>query len=707
MADAWYPERAVMRRRSAGWIAVLAMVAGHPVRAVALAEDGLDVASPGAQAPAGNAAPLLHLPPRLAAAGRQPDLPDLTLYLELRAATAASDADRATALARRLLEQHPDSIWTGRARLDVGRVRRRTGDLTGALDWFNAAADALPEGDRAAMVVALQRAEVAHEMGDDERALERAAALRDGRPGGLIVRRTRRLMERIRRRPDREPTAAERVAEADLRLAEGDARGAQSAALPVLAASPSRELRDHALWVQARAAWALGMREAAEALCLALATGEPGAYNARALAQAARWRWNADDDAAALRLFGELAHRFPGSREAPEALYAIARIHQEAGAYDEALRAYDALAAGHSASRMAAEARWRAGWVCYLAGDYTGAADRFARLAPASERDARVAAEYWEARALENAGDAGARTKLAHVAEQHSTSFYGMLAGTRLGTVVRRGGATLDVERPAFPESLAGLHAIRARRYAEMGLPRLARQELEALAPSAPTEALLQAYAAVEAPGPAIRLARASLGRMQRRYLYPLGYWEVVRSYAQARGLDPLLVAALIRQESLFFPDAVSPADAHGLMQLLPTTARDVAAAAGRPPPDRAALHRVTTNVDLGTSLLRQLLDRYGGSQVKALAAYNAGEDAVTKWERRYAGRPEDEFVELISYRETRDYVKAVLTHYEVYRQLYALAPPPTASATSLGSPPNDPFDMITMTSPGRAESIR
>jgi soluble lytic murein transglycosylase len=142
-------------------------------------------------------------------------------------------------------------------------------------------------------------------------------------------------------------------------------------------------------------------------------------------------------------------------------------------------------------------------------------------------------------------------------------------------------------------------------------------------------------------------------------------------------------------------------------MQLLPRTARDVAEAAGRPAPDRTALHRVATNVDLGTSLLRRLLDRYGGSRVKALAAYNAGEDAVAKWERRYGTRPEDEFVELISYRETRDYVKAVLTHYEVYRQLYASDLAPSPSATSLGKPPKDPLDMITMTSPERADSSR
>ena len=100
---------------------------------------------------------------------------------------------------------------------------------------------------------------------------------------------------------------------------------------------------------------------------------------------------------------------------------------------------------------------------------------------------------------------------------------------------------------------------------------------------------------------------------------------------------------------------------------------------------------------------LRQLLDRYNGSRVKALAAYNAGPDAVAKWERRYGGRDADEFVELITYRETRDYVKAVLRNYRIYRLLYVESP----STTSDGRPPNAPFDMIAMTSPGRADATR
>jgi peptidoglycan lytic transglycosylase len=694
-----------MRHRSACWAVVL-VVAGDRAMAQAPAATSIETRP---EQSGSTPAPGRHitLPAHLATAAGHPDLPDLTLHLEVRDAAAAGDVVRATARAQTLLERYPDSIWAGRTWLDVGRVRHRTRDLAGAQEWFEAAADAIPDSDGAAPIVTLQRAELAHELGNDEDALELAAELRDARPGGLVVRRARRLVDRIRQRPDREPTPTERLAEADLRLAEGDARGAQAETLVVLSADPTREARDHALWVQARAAFALGMPVAAEALCLALATGDPGPYSARALGQAARWRWNADDDPGALRLFREVARRFPGSREGPDALYAIARIEQEAGDYDDALRAYDALAQGSPASRSAADARWRAAWVRYLAGDPVGAAERFARIAAASEREMRVAAEYWEARALQNAGAPEATAKLVHVAEQHPASFYGVLAAARLGLASRPVPATLDAERPAFPDALTGPHALRARRYGELGLHRLARRELDTLAPWAPTEALLQAYAAVEAPGPAIRLARASLGSARRRYLYPLGYWEVVRPLAQARGLDPLLVTALIWQESLFFPDAVSPADAHGLMQLLLSTARDVAQASGRPAPERADLHRVTTNVDLGTSLLRRLLDRYGGSRVKALAAYNAGEDAVAKWERRYGGRPEDEFVELISYRETRDYVKAVLTHYEVYRQLYASDLAPSPSATSLGSPPKDPLDMITMTSPGRADSSK
>src|SRR5262249_58602745 len=133
----------------------------------------------------------------------------------------------------------------------------------------------------------------------------------DSEPRGLAVRRLRRLRERIVRSTGEQPDPEARLDEADLRLGEGDARGAQRDALSVLDSEPSRETRDRAIWIQARAERALGHPEAAEALCLTLATSDVGAYSARALGQAAHWRWNADDDAPAPKPFRAPAPPLP------------------------------------------------------------------------------------------------------------------------------------------------------------------------------------------------------------------------------------------------------------------------------------------------------------------------------------------------------------------------------------------------------------
>src|SRR5262249_36917602 len=154
----------------------------------------------------------------LVEAASHPELADLALYLQLRVAAAANDAEAAGAAARSLAERHPESIWIGRARLDVARVWRRLGNRERALEWLALETEASPGSDRVADVTALQRAELEHDAGRDDTALALAAALRDGKPRGLIAPRARRLVERIRERPGREPSPTERLAEADLRL---------------------------------------------------------------------------------------------------------------------------------------------------------------------------------------------------------------------------------------------------------------------------------------------------------------------------------------------------------------------------------------------------------------------------------------------------------------------------------------------------------
>ena len=155
------------------------------------------------------------------------------------------------------------------------------------------------------------------------------------------------------------------------------------------------------------------------------------------------------------------------------------------------------------------------------------------------------------------------------------------------------------------------------------------------------------------------------------RYRYPLAFWATIRKIAQERDLDPYLVLALIRQESIFDPRALSPASAFGLMQLLPSTAVRTAAQLGLPPPPPENLYEPELNLTLGTHYLKELLRRYPNNPAKALAAYNAGENAVARWEKQIAAEDEEEFIERIPYRETRLYVKLVLRNHRIYRRIY------------------------------------
>jgi len=165
--------------------------------------------------------------------------------------------------------------------------------------------------------------------------------------------------------------------------------------------------------------------------------------------------------------------------------------------------------------------------------------------------------------------------------------------------------------------------------------------------------------------------------RLQQRHgrdpfaRYPLAFWPQVTQATEGSQIDPILVLALIRQESMFDPEARSHADARGLMQLLPSTARYTALESGRPAPQAEDLYDPDLNIDLGVTHLRQLLRLYDGDRFRSLAAYNGGRDAVAKWDRRFPRLETDEWVESISYRETRDYVKRVFSNYRMYQELY------------------------------------
>jgi soluble lytic murein transglycosylase len=155
---------------------------------------------------------------------------------------------------------------------------------------------------------------------------------------------------------------------------------------------------------------------------------------------------------------------------------------------------------------------------------------------------------------------------------------------------------------------------------------------------------------------------------------YPRAYQPLVEKYGAAAANPELFLYAIMRKESGFDPHNVSYADARGLLQMIPPTSTQVAAAMGEPFfPDQ--LYDPEINVRLGASYIGQLYSKFGRELQLTAGAYNGGPRMMARWCEQNAKYPTDEFVELIAFPQTREYVKRVTTIYAKYRYLYGAAP--------------------------------
>ena len=185
----------------------------------------------------------------------------------------------------------------------------------------------------------------------------------------------------------------------------------------------------------------------------------------------------------------------------------------------------------------------------------------------------------------------------------------------------------------------------------------------------------------------------ASLSEKERvRYLlaYPLGYPSWINQYAQRENLDPAFLTAVILEESRFDPQALSPAGARGLMQVLPATAAKIVRHVKVEAYSDSQLFDPEVNLRLGSWYLSSLLEEFKGREIGALAAYNAGPHMAREWQAKDPAAPEDEFVENIPYAETRNYVIRVLGSAQVYRMLYGASPSPATPDQPVTTEPAD-----------------
>jgi soluble lytic murein transglycosylase len=341
--------------------------------------------------------------------------------------------------------------------------------------------------------------------------------------------------------------------------------------------------------------------------------------------------------------------------------------------------------------KYGARAAWRLGWWKYRAGDFETAAAIFDQAAVNFPRsDYRPSWLYWAGRAyakLDQTPRANARFELVRVDYLHS--YYGRLAGVHLGAanasrspVGAQPASAADVPPPpGLPPNAAAIRQLilaGAFPLAEAEI-RFAQRRFTAVPALEATRAwLLQARGEYR---PAINaMKRAYPQYMTRdgdqlpleakRVIFPLDYWPIIQRNANARALDPYLIAALVAQESTFDPDVRSAANAYGLMQIVPATGKRLARSLGIRKFSTGKLTDPETNVKLGTFYFKGLVNQFGGEHF-ALASYNAGESRVERWIAERGPLPQDEFIDDIPFPETQLYVKKILGTAEDYRQLY------------------------------------
>jgi len=397
----------------------------------------------------------------------------------------------------------------------------------------------------------------------------------------------------------------------------------------------------------------------------------------------------ADRDADALPAFQSVIQRHPKTVWADQAEFHIARTHALAGRWKDAAWAFDEYVKHWPTGREKRDAeRYRA--LVHLVSRNDKKARKLLEDLSGGAEDALTAARWTNLAALAALRDGDklhALARWAHVARTLPLSYPALVARAR---IKENGGTPPPAIDPGesgssvpftveLPPPIDMLQRIGFDGEAELML-REREPAIVAKTEVRGTEALCTAYAmldrgkrryqiSLQVPQRELATAPGGKNRSAWECLYPRPYAGSVTTAAASSRITTDLVWSVMRQESAFDPEVVSPARAVGLMQLLPETARTTAKTA-RLVHDDSMLTSPAQNITLGSLYLREMLDTFGENVALAVAAYNAGPEAIQRWLGHAKGETLDVFVEAIPYLETRGYVARVLGNMARYGYL-------------------------------------
>ena len=392
-----------------------------------------------------------------------------------------------------------------------------------------------------------------------------------------------------------------------------------------------------------------------------------------------RRRQGLDEHVRTLRRW--LLEEHPNSSEAAEVAWSRASQADSRGELDSALRQYAVLSSNARTHARAGQARMRSGQIYLGRSDRVQAAGVFeGYLEDFPEGRRWQEASYWAGRMRMELGDTSAAEKhIRQIKTRDPVSYYAVIGAELLGELYTMNVS--DADDPAIPPWLnRGLSDIDL--FTEAGLEQAAVAEIDRLREVARTskndmlglaEGLIARGRTIDGInlGWALRDEGHEWDSRLIRVAFPLPYLDLIRREAMEWGVDPIILAAIIRQESAFKADIVSRAGAIGLMQVMPPTGAQLARVHGPSDFQEAHLASPEVSLHLGAAYFVEMSARYDGVLPLILSAYNAGPTRATRWKQYPEISDLLRFTERIPFVETRGYVKNVRRNLGIYGVLY------------------------------------
>ncbi len=412
----------------------------------------------------------------------------------------------------------------------------------------------------------------------------------------------------------------------------------------------------------------------------------------------------------AISYYQKLLDLFPGSNYCDDALCRIGRIYSFREDFTNAASNFQRVSSDYPQGDKLADSLWELGWIQYKSADYNSAITTFSNYSSSYKGTSpEEKGLFWQAKCHQKLGENDKAASLyQQIINLNSYSYYTFASGETLQVLnkavqIKEINTELNPENPQIAVTIPDIyvfleqdeyfqevqinHINKAIELLKLEFFNSASLEIEAASSEIEKEParileIATLFSKSNDYSSSIKIIhknfnklKSELDQLHMDYLYylyyPYGYREFVQEYSSRYNLDPLFTLSVIRQESLFEPDAGSYAGAQGLMQIMPATGEGIARQIGIPNYNVNMLLDPDINIRMGTYYLKQQLNNFSQNEIYCLGAYNGGPGKMSEWISKRGSMDNDEFIENITYEQTREYIKIVMGNYYLYQMLY------------------------------------